>query len=73
MRAIEAGLRFLSNQGVVKHETSAGYMAAAYARISGIPTICVGSSNSYCVSKQLNGLFPASAIPSSFPNRLDIL
>jgi acetolactate synthase I/II/III large subunit len=72
MRAIEAGLRCLSNQGVkyvfgipagsinalydalldlpemqpivVKHETSAGYMAAAYARISGIPSICVGSS-----------------------------
>jgi acetolactate synthase-1/2/3 large subunit len=29
---------------VAKHEASAGYMAAAYARISGIPAICVGSS-----------------------------
>jgi acetolactate synthase-1/2/3 large subunit len=29
---------------VVKHETSAGYMAAAYTRITGIPSVCVGSS-----------------------------
>ncbi len=72
MRAIEAGLRFLQEQGVkfifgipagsinalydvlmdmaelkpiiVKHETSAGYMAAAYTRISGVPSVCTGSS-----------------------------
>ncbi|HEY0828281.1 MAG TPA: thiamine pyrophosphate-binding protein [Bacilli bacterium] len=72
MRAIEAGLTFLQNQGVrfifgipagsinalydvlmdmpelkpviVKHETSAGYMAAAYTRISGLPSVCTGSS-----------------------------
>jgi acetolactate synthase I/II/III large subunit len=29
---------------IVKHETSAGYMAAAYTRITGIPSVCVGSS-----------------------------
>ncbi len=29
---------------VTKHETSAGYMAAAYTRITGIPSVCVGSS-----------------------------
>lgn len=29
---------------VAKHETSAGYMAAAYTRITGIPSVCVGSS-----------------------------
>ncbi|CAM3255444.1 thiamine pyrophosphate-binding protein [Paenibacillus lupini] len=72
MRAIEAGLRFMVNQGVkyifgvpagsinalydclhelpeltsivAKHESSSGYMAAAYTRITGIPSVCVGSS-----------------------------
>lgn len=72
MRAIEAGLRFLVDQGVkyifgvpagsinalydclhelpeltsivAKHESSSGYMAAAYTRITGIPSVCVGSS-----------------------------
>ncbi len=29
---------------VVKHETSAGYAASAYTRITGIPSLCVGSS-----------------------------
>lgn len=29
---------------VAKHETSAGYMAAAYTRITGTPSVCVGSS-----------------------------
>lgn len=29
---------------VAKHETSSGYMAAAYARITGMPSVCVGSS-----------------------------
>ncbi|KQN99994.1 thiamine pyrophosphate-binding protein [Paenibacillus sp. Leaf72] len=29
---------------VAKHETSSGYMAAAYTRITGIPAVCVGSS-----------------------------
>src|SRR5665647_2418033 len=29
---------------VAKHETGAGYMAAAYTRITGIPSLCVGSS-----------------------------
>lgn len=72
MRAIEAGLRFLVQQGVkyvfgipagsinalydclndlpelqpivAKHETSSGYSATAYTRISGIPSVCVASS-----------------------------
>jgi acetolactate synthase I/II/III large subunit len=29
---------------IVKHETAAGYMAASYTRITGVPSICVGSS-----------------------------
>lgn len=29
---------------IVKHETSAGYMAASYTRITGVPSVCVGSS-----------------------------
>jgi acetolactate synthase I/II/III large subunit len=29
---------------VTKHETGAGYMAIAYTRITGIPSVCVGSS-----------------------------
>jgi acetolactate synthase-1/2/3 large subunit len=29
---------------VCKHETSAGYMATSYTRISGLPSLCVGSS-----------------------------
>lgn len=29
---------------VAKHESSSGYMAAAYTRITGIPSVCVGSS-----------------------------
>lgn len=72
MRAIEAGLQFLRQNGVqyifgipagsinaiydvlfdmhelkaivAKHENSSGYMATAYSRITGIPSVCVGSS-----------------------------
>ncbi|WP_248926429.1 thiamine pyrophosphate-binding protein [Paenibacillus hamazuiensis] len=29
---------------VAKHETSSGYMATAYTRITGIPSVCLGSS-----------------------------
>ncbi|BCJ86892.1 thiamine pyrophosphate-binding protein [Effusibacillus dendaii] len=72
MRSIEAGLRFLAQNGlryvfgipagsinalydalidipemepiIAKHETGAGYMACAYTRVTGAPSVCVGSS-----------------------------
>ncbi|MCD1258117.1 thiamine pyrophosphate-binding protein [Paenibacillus athensensis] len=60
---------------VVKHETSAGYMASAYTRITGIPSICVGSSGpgatnlvtpaAHAWREKLPVLFITGAVPTS--------
>jgi acetolactate synthase-1/2/3 large subunit len=60
---------------VAKHETSAGYMATAYTRITGTPSVCVGSSGPGATNlvtpaanafiEKLPVIFISGAVPST--------